>query len=132
MRMISLFFVVAICLASAAPTFAQDCVDCRTSYVVPWRSSPVVKTWTETEMVKATQLKTVEVEIEIPVVRTYETREITTATTAQPRRAVNWGCVAVGVQAFINCSYQKRQGRRQARQASGRLGLLSRLFFWRR
>ncbi len=131
MRTISLLIFAAIAM-TAGNVFAQDCVDCRTSYVIPWRSSPVVKTWTETEMVKTTQLKTVEVEVEIPVVRTYETREITSAATAQPRRAVNWGCVATGVQAFINCNYQKRQARRQARTASGRLGLFSRLFFWRR
>ena len=131
MRTISLL-VFAVITALAGNASAQDCVDCRTSYVIPWRSSPVVKTWTETEMVKTKQLRTVEVEVEIPVVRTYETREITYAAPAKPRKAVNWGCVAAGVQAFINCNYQKRQARRQARAASGRLGLFSRLFFWRR
>lgn len=131
MRTISLF-VFAGLAAIAGHASAQDCVDCRTSYVIPWRSSPVVKTWTETKMVKTKQLKTVEVEVEVPVVKTYQTRQVNYAGAAQPRKAVNWGCVTAGVQAFIQCNYQKRQARRQARAQGGRFGLLSRLFFWRR
>ena len=121
MRTISLF-VFAGLAAIAGHASAQDCVDCRTSYVIPWRSSPVVKTWTETKMV----------EVEVPVVKTYQTRQVNYAGAAQPRKAVNWGCVTAGVQAFIQCNYQKRQARRQARAQGGRFGLLSRLFFWRR
>ncbi len=94
---------------------AQDCVECRPAVRLMGTSSTVVKRWQETEMV--------------PVVRTYETREVFAEyKTRRQRGSVNWGCVASGVQAFLACNYSKRQARQQRRASGERVGLFSRLF----
>ncbi len=120
--------VLAVLVLPGATAFSQDCVECRQGYRIVPRQA-VVKTWQETEMVK--QLQWQQVEVEVPIVRTYETREVFAKETRQRRerrlRSVNWGCVAAGLQAFAQCNFQKRELRRSRRGG----GLLSRLLFWR-
>lgn len=125
--LISVLIVFACGFILTSNLAAQDCISCRQNYSIPVRSA-VVKRWQETEMVKQIQYKQVAVEVEVPVVRTYETREVFAAETRERRlRSVNWGCVAAGLQAFANCNFQKRQARRSMRGG----GLFSRLLFWR-
>jgi len=126
MKTINLLAIIVTGLVlPGAMAFAQDCVECRQTYRIAPRQA-VVRTWQETEMVKKLQWQ--QIEVEVPVVRTYETREVFAKETRQRRlRSVNWGCVAAGLQAFASCNFQKRQAR-QSRRGNG---LLSRLFFWR-
>lgn len=94
---------------------AQECVECQPGVRLLKPTSPVIRRWEETEMV--------------PVVRTYETREVFAEYESRRQRgSVNWGCVASGVQAFLACNYSKRQARQQRRASRERVGLFSRLF----
>jgi hypothetical protein len=131
MKTINLLAIILTGLVlPGATVFAQDCVECRQTYRIAPRQA-VVRTWQETEIVK--QLQWQQIEVEVPIVRTYETREVFARETRQRRQrrqrrvgSVNWGCVAAGLQAFANCNFQKKQSR-QSRSG----GLLSRLLFWR-
>ena len=104
---------------------AQECVKCQPGVKLLQGRQVVVRRWQETEMQSQTQL--VEMEVEVPVVRTYETREVFQAQERRARGSVNWGCVAVGVQAFVNCNYSKRQARKQRRSGGKLSGFFGRL-----
>ena len=94
---------------------AQECSQCQPGVRLMNAKSSLVRRWEETEM--------------IPVVRTYETREVFQDYQSRRQRgSVNWGCVASGVQAFLACNYSKRQARQQRRASGERTGLFSRLF----
>tara|TARA_R110002167_G_C12684414_1_gene651761 strand:- start:1815 stop:2213 length:399 start_codon:yes stop_codon:yes gene_type:complete len=112
--------IVVLFASSMTPgASAQECVKCQPGVRLLQGRQVVVRRWQETEMQSQKQL--VEIDVEVPVVRTYETREVFETRERRKRGGVNWGCVAVGVQAFVNCNYSKRQARRQ-RRSGGKLG----------
>ena len=110
--MLALLFTPCLGLSG----FAQDCSACATRDIPP--RGTLVKQWTETEIVS------------VPVVRTYETREVFATGQRQRRerrlRSVNWSCVAAGLSAFAECNFSKRSARKGDRR-----GIFGRLFFWR-
>jgi len=108
---------------------AQNCVDCDAFKSVRSRFAfaPKVERFQVTEMV--TQMQ----EVEVPVVKTYETvtRQVYDGGARRLLRNrrvgfMNWGCVATAVGAYFDCSMAKRSQRRE------RNGILRRLLFFRR
>lgn len=140
-----LLMCLALTLMSSS-AFAQSiCIDgtCYVPQVQTVSKMASVIQPTKVERFQTTEMRTVTqmvpTEVQVPVVRTFETTTTTREvfdgglenfceTTRRTRRVrgFNWGCIAPAVQAYFNCSMSKRASRRE------RGGFLSRLFFFRR